>query len=287
MKEMFPDCNVVWYNKEIKQEPEGDDPEFWATWKGVIRWAMTQRAPETGPFFNKNWNYPDVVFASEEYGHKLAATVNARFVPVDISRTARDISATRIRANPFENWEYIPHVVRPYFVKRITLFGPESSGKSTLACALAKHYHTINVPEYGRMYTEAFGAEVNERDLKRITEGHLASVAAGKRQANRILIEDTDPVMTGVWSNILTGSRDKWFDDYCDYPALYILTDVDIPWEDDGTRYFRDETKRRSFYEMCEAELVSRGVRYVKVSGTVEERMATATVAIDKIILDS
>ena len=63
-----------------------------------------------------------------------------------------------------------------------------------------------------------------------------------------MLIEDTDPVLTAVWSDTLAGSRDPWFDAYRDYPDLYIFCDIDLPWVDDGTRYFHDPAVRRNFH---------------------------------------
>lgn len=277
MTEMFPDCTVVWEKRVLPQEPSGpDDTAFWDAWKQASRGAMQSA-------FGDYWNYPDVVFASEEYGHKLADTLGATFVPVDIARAARPISGTAIRNDPFGNWEFIPNAVKPHFVKRVTLFGPESTGKSTLATALGQHYNTIVIPEYGSTYTEAFGSEVNENDIQKIVQGHLASVAAGKRQANKILIEDTDPVMSGVWSDMLVGKRDAWFDTFGDYGDLYLLTDIDIPWVDDGTRYFKNDEDRKRFFDICENELIRRGINYVKVSGSHEERLATAISRIDEI----
>lgn len=273
MKELFPDCNVRWFAETVQQEPNGlEDATFWRTWQTIVQ----NYCPE-----------PDFLFASEDYGHQLAATVRAAFVPVDISRTARAVSGTAIRENPFENWQYIPHVVRPYFTRRVTLFGPESSGKSTLAQILARHYDTVVAPEYGRTYTETLGTSITADDLRKICRGHIASVAAAKRQANKILIEDTDPVMTALWSDMLLGSRDPWFDSFRDHADLYLLCDVDIPWEDDGTRYFETQADRQRFFDLCEKELLTRGVNYVKVSGTLRQRTLTAVKAIDEILIHS
>lgn len=285
MKEMFPDCHVVHETRDLLQEPRSDDDvEFWDQWKSAVRYAMQSEA-HTWSVDGSPWNYPDVVFASEDYGHKLAETVGARFVPVDISRTTRSISGTEIRENPFANWEFIPPAVRPHFVKRVCLFGPESTGKSTLAEYLGNAYKTVVAPEYGRTYTEAFGHEnLTHDDLRHIVEGHVATVAAAKRQANKILIEDTDPVMTAVWSDMLLGKRDAWFDTFADYADLYLLTDVDIPWVNDGTRYFDNDADRRRFFETCEAELVKRKVRYVKVSGDITQRVDTASKAINLLL---
>jgi HTH-type transcriptional repressor of NAD biosynthesis genes len=277
MKEMFPDCDVVWCNEVLPQEPKGpDDDAFWDIWRQTCLDAL-----------NTTWEVGDpatvdVVFASEAYGQRLASELGAEFVPVDLTRTARAISGTAIRSDPFANWEYIPDVVKPHFVKRVCVFGPESTGKSTLALALGKHYHTVVAPEYGRTYTEVFGADVNADDLRKIVHGHIASVAATKRQANRILIEDTDPVMTAVWSDLLIGQRHDWFNGFDDYADLYLLCDVDIPWVNDGTRYFSSDEKRKHFYDVCEAELKSRSVRYEVIRGGGMMRYKSAVAAIDR-----
>ena len=281
MKRLFPDCTVVWTDEVLPQEPTGEnDVEFWETWKRVVRQAMQQDARER---FGEEgigglpWNYPDVVFASEDYGHKLATTVGARFVPCDMLRQAVPTSGTNCRTDPRAQWDFLPDVVKPYFVKRVCLFGPESSGKSTLAKVLAAHMGATLVPEYGRTYTEVFGPDVGEVDLQRIVHGHMASVEAAKMQSRSpILIEDTDPIMTAVWSDMLVQKRDPWFETFKNHADLYILCDIDIPWVDDGTRYFPEEKDRRRFFEACEAELQRRNVPYVVVRGSVEDRLAQA-----------
>ncbi len=287
MKRMFDDggetCSVVWTDEVLPQEPRGeDDVEFWATWKRVIEDAQREVAyrkyDEGG---HEMMKMPDVVFASEEYGHKLAATVNARFVPCDMLRQAVPTSGTKCRTDPRAEWDFLPDVVKPYFVKRVCMFGPESTGKSTLATQLGEHFKTVVVPEYGRTYTEVFGPDVDARDLANIVNGHLASVAAAKMRSGPIMIEDTDPVMTAVWSDMLIGKRDPWFADFTDYADLYLLCDVDIPWVNDGTRYFENDADRRRFFETCENELKARGVPYVVVSGDREQRLATAIEAIE------
>lgn len=269
VREMQPNARVVWCPEVLPQEPRGeDDLEFWDVWmRSIVKYTGDSEY--------------DVVFASEHYGHRLAQELHARFVPVDISRTARDISATRVREAPFVHWEFIPKPVRPFFVKRVCLFGPESTGKSTLATQIGAHFQTVVAPEYGRTYTETFGADVSALDLQRIVQGHIAAVGAAKKQANRILVEDTDPVMTAVWSDMLIGQRHEWFAAYDDYADLYLLTDVDIPWVNDGTRYFENDEDRRRFFNTCESELIQRGVDYVRISGSRDERLASAIAAIE------
>lgn len=265
MRELFPDCRVLHLAEDVPQEP-ADHPEFWDIWRGIVQ----RYHPE--PI--------DFVFASEDYGNRLAAEVGARFVPVDIPRDAVPVSGEAIRADPFANWRYIPPPVRPYFVKKICIFGPESTGKTTLARDLAARLDTVHVPEYGRIYTDAFGTDVGNDDLLAIARGHTAATAAAARQANRVLVMDTDPLLTAVWSDMLIGARDPWFESFDDTADLYLLTGIDMDWEDDGTRYFPDGETRRRFHAVCKAELQRRGLAYVALEGGREERLARAVAAV-------
>ncbi|WP_443750421.1 AAA family ATPase [Asticcacaulis solisilvae] len=264
MRSLFPDCDVQWCHEPLPQEPAAH-PDFWPIWRDVVRRYAGQ---------------PDVVFASEPYGVRLAQETGARFVPVDPGRQAVPVSATMIRTDPFRHWPHIPAPVRPWFVRRVCLFGPESTGKSSLAVRLAVHFDTVFVPEYARTYTGVFGVRVDATDLERIAQGQAASVAAAKPQASRILVEDTDTVLTAVWSDMLLGSRTPGLGTVAEPADLYLLCDIDLPWEDDGTRYFADIADRRRFMDACRAELERRGLRYVVIHGMGEAREQAAIDAI-------
>lgn len=264
MQRLFPDCDVKWCHEPLPQEP-ADHPDFWPIWRDVVSRYVGQ---------------PDVVFASEPYGLRLAAETGARFVPVDPGRQAVPVSATQIRSDPFRHWAHIPAPVRPWFTRRVCLFGPESTGKSTLAARLAAHFGTAFVPEYARTYTDIFGARVDATDLEHIACGQIASTTAARSQANRILIEDTDAVLTAVWSDMLLGERSPGLDLVTEPADLYLLCDVDLPWDDDGTRYFADITDRRRFFDVCRAELDRRGLDYTVISGTGPAREQAAIAAI-------
>lgn len=269
MREMYPDADVRYVDAPLPQAPEDDPENFWPLWRAASLTALDSVAP-------------DVVFASEDYGHRLASELGARFVPVDIKREVQSVSGTDIRANPLRHWQFLPPAVRPHFVKRVTLFGPESTGKTTLARALAMHYGTVIAPEYGRTYTESFGMDATSaEDIRRIVVGHLAGVSAARRLANRVLIEDTDPVLTAVWSDVLLHARDPWFATFDDLADLYLLCGIDVPWEDDGIRYFPEDADRQRFYTACQSELQARGARYVAISGDGESRLARSIAAID------
>jgi HTH-type transcriptional regulator, transcriptional repressor of NAD biosynthesis genes len=273
MQQMFPDCHVIGHDKIVPQVPE-DSPDFWPIWRAISHAACPYGI--------------DFVFASEDYGQRLADEVGAQFWPVDIGRDAVPISASEIRADPASNWQFIPNAVRPYYTHKICLHGPESTGKSVLAQQLATHFETRFVPEYGRTYCEHFGVNLNASDLVTIGKTHHAITDAAMRQCNRKVILDTDPLMTAVWSDMMLGdvpgyARDPWLESFDDYADLYLLMDIDLPWKDDGTRIYGDASQRQHFFNLCKAELDARNVRYEIISGDGDIRFVAALAAIESV----
>lgn len=170
-------------------------------------------------------------------------------------------------------------------LKRVTLFGAESTGKTTLGHALARHFNTVLCLEYGRLYTQIHGREAaSAADMMEIAKGHLASRHEAEKHASRLLVEDTDPVLTQIWSDILAGGHDPWFDAFNDYPDLYLFCDIDLPWVRDDVRYFADPHDRELFHEACRQELEKRQAPYVTISGPPDRRLATAIAAVDQVL---
>lgn len=271
MQELFPYARVLHCEEDLPHTPQDAPDTVWSIWRDIVR----RYHPE--PL--------DVVFASEDYGRRLAAETGARFVPVDPQRTTFPVSASAIRRDPFGNWRHISAPARPFYLKRVTLMGAESSGKTTLSNALASHFDTVVAPEFGRFHTEVFGQSATApEDMRQIVQGHLAGRRALERRANRLLIEDTDPVLTAIWSDTLAGSRDPWFDAFDDYPDLYLLCDADIPWVNDGTRYFADPDQRMRFHRACVRELETRGVPWLLLSGGHGDRLELAVATIEGLL---
>ena len=271
MRELFPVDNVVHLTDELPQEP-AEHPDFWDLWRSALTRVLPGR--------------PDYVFASEDYGWRLAEELGAVFVPVDAARSAVPVSGTAVRTDPRANWAYIPRCVRPYFVKRVCVFGPESTGKTTLARRLADHYCTAWVPEYARTLLEARGGVVAAEDMERIARGQAASEDALARNATHILITDTDPLATLVWSDVLFGIVPEAVRSLADTRAadLYLLTDADVPWVADPVRYLPDGGQ--AFFDRCRAELDARDRRYVVVRGDWEKRFRTAAAAVEGLLCD-
>jgi NadR type nicotinamide-nucleotide adenylyltransferase len=164
--------------------------------------------------------------------------------------------------------------------KRICLHGPESTGKSTLATRLAALYGCEVVPEYGRAYCEGHGTDIGMAELVHIAETQDAmNRAAAAREGDRVLF-DTDPLITAVWAEMMFGARDPWFDAFTSYADLYLLLDIDLPFVDDGLRVYAAADQRRHFFDLCKAELDSRGVRYALIQGQGGIRFSAALDAI-------
>jgi NadR type nicotinamide-nucleotide adenylyltransferase len=266
MRELFPGCRVLGHGAPVPQAPE-EHPDFWPIWRAIVREAHPEAI--------------DLVFASEAYGARLAEEVGAAFHPVDPERAAIPVTASAIRADPWRHWQHIPAPVRPHYARTICLHGAESSGKTVLAARLAEHFATIQVPEYGRTYCESFGTDLAMQDLVAIARGHDAMTRAALRQCNRRLILDTDPLMTAVWADMLFAARDPWFDAWQGVADHYLLLDIDLPWQDDGTRFFGSADERARFQALSQAELERRGVRWTRVSGEGEARFRNALEAIE------
>lgn len=265
MKTLFPTVNVVHLDEELPQEP-AEHPDFWRLWQTALQRVLPSR--------------PEVVFASESYGRKLAEVLGGRFIPVDPDRDIRPVSGTAVRRDPFAHWDLIPPPVRAHYVKRVCVFGPESTGKSTLSRRLAAEFNTLAVPEYARTLIESQQGRLEKRHMADIARGQAASEDALAPYANRVLFTDTDPVSTCVWSETLFGRTDPVITSLADqrHYDLHLLCDVDVPWVADMVRYLPDD--RRGFLHRCERALKARGCQWVRISGDWDQRFEQAVSAV-------
>ena len=161
----------------------------------------------------------------------------------------------------------------------ICFHGAESTGKSVLAAKLARELKCPWVPEYGRTYCEVRGTDLHMHDLLEIAEGQAMAIEVAEAEQPPLLIVDTDQLMTAAWAEMLFGTVPSTL---LSYPKadLYLLFTPDVPWIDDGTRFFGKGPLRSRFAALAEQVLVSSGVPYRDVSGTWSEREAAVRTAI-------
>lgn len=273
MKRLFPYCNVVHVTDEVPQAPE-DHPDFWPIWRALLRREMPEGF--------------DIFFSSEPYGERVAAEMGAQHLPVDPDRRVAPISASQIRGAPLRHWDMIAPPARPYFLKRLSIFGPESTGKSVLAERLGAHFGTAYVPEYARTYLDPRDGRCSPSDIELIARGQMAAEAAVAEYARKILICDTDVLLTSLWSRMLFDECPEWIDETAAAQPyhLTLLTDIDAPWVDDGQRYFPDAERRRRFFALCEDALERSGRRYLRLSGGWEARFQAARAAVEALLDD-
>lgn len=167
------------------------------------------------------------------------------------------------------------------FVKKIAVVGPESTGKSTLAQALAEHYKTVWVPEYARGYLDQLMIPYEQSDLIKIANGQLRLEDEWQTIANKLLICDTNLIVIKIWSEFKFGTcseeiKEKMQNRKYD---LHLLTDIDVPWQPDPQREHPD--KRKELFELYEAELKNQNILYSIIRGENQERIESAIKTID------
>lgn len=245
---------------------------------------LPQRTKIWSTFIQKTYPPIDVVFSSEVYGEPFAMNLGAAYIPFDPPRTQVPVSATVIRQHPFRYWEYIPSIVRPYFVRKICIYGPESTGKSTLTQRLAAHYQTEFVPEVARelITSNDFTAD----DIVRIGYAQHARIEQKLQNANKLLFCDTDVITTQVYSwhylNIVPEvlydlERQMIYD-------RYFLLDIDVPWVADDLRDLGH--MREHMFTLFRQALERRNIPYILVGGTYAEREATIRKEIDRLLAE-
>lgn len=224
---------------------------------------------------------PDALFSSEAYGPPCAQTLSQALdhpvcsVMGDPSRSEVPISATQIRQAPGLHRAWLSPVVWADFVPRVVLLGGESSGKTTLAQALAQALHTNWVPEYGRELWDRQAGHLIEADMLRIAEEQTQREDRAARLARTHLICDTSPLTTLGYSLWMFGQADPALRVLAQRRyALTVLCEADIPFAQDGTR--RDAGFRAQQQAWYETQLAARGDPVVRVGGTVQQRVAAA-----------
>jgi len=170
---------------------------------------------------------------------------------------------------------------KPSSVIKIVLFGPESTGKTTLSRELAKHYQTVWVPEYAREYLQKKWDKEKKtcepEDLLPIAEGQMELENSLTHEANEVLICDTDLLETKVYS-------EAYYLGYCD-PVLetyalqntydmYFLTYIDIPWEKDDLRDKPNDRERMFLYFKDTLEKYNRNFIILKGDKTTRLKLA-------------
>jgi len=251
----------------------------------------------------------DVVFSSEDYGRDLATRMGAAHVLDDPERRRIPMSGTAARENLAQRWSQLVEPARLDLATRIVVIGAESTGTTTLAVALRRHYRArpgfeaiTEVDEYGRRFTydlhERASAEAEASglpsptidDLVWLPEhfGHIAREQTRMEQAAALdcalVIADTDAFATSLWERRYVGahSREALLAATSELPRrdLYLITDhVGVPFDQDGWR--DGEHIRPEMTRWIVDGLTARGLPWVLLRGSHQTRLDYSIEVID------
>lgn len=174
-------------------------------------------------------------------------------------------------------------------MKKIVIIGPESTGKSTLCDKLAAHYKTSWVKEYAREYLLKNGTDYTFDNLLEVAKGQLQleeTAPASHSTHHSPLIIDTNMYVMKVWCEFVFEKCHHWILNRIverNYD-LYLLCNIDLPWVKDELREYPDLKSREQLYHHYKDIMVNQNVPWIDISGTYEERLQKAIIAVDAII---
>ena len=169
---------------------------------------------------------------------------------------------------------------------KIAITGPESTGKSTLAEKLAKHFNTDFIPEYSRTYLENFEGQYTENDVVEIAKGQHNLILKEEKKSPKILIADTEIIVCKIWVEYVFKHSNETIDNILKQQDfdLYLLCDIDLPWVYDPLRENPNLEERKELFEIYRNRLKQMNVRtrhatsipFEIVRGDNEERVENA-----------
>lgn len=171
---------------------------------------------------------------------------------------------------------------------KIAMYGPESTGKTTLASQLAEEFKTNWIPEFARDYLQDkwdLKQEIcTQEDLIPIVIGQIKLENEALSQANKFLFCDTNSLVTKVFSDIYYNNCSSILEKAAKKHKydLFFLTDIDVPWEKDDLRDKPND--RKTTFEIFEKALIDNKKPYIKLSGTKEERFEKAVKIIHDLV---
>ena len=177
-------------------------------------------------------------------------------------------------------------------VKRVAVFGTESTGKTSLAQRLAVYFGEPWSAEFVREFWEMRDGKIVAADLGTIALGQIANLDAAVAQAKRVLFCDTELLTNVLWADVLfPGKCPDWVRREADLRTsefgLYLLCDTDVPFAPDPQRCFPDEQGRARSRERWREALVSRGLPFVEIHGDWPTREATAIAAVERLLSET
>ena len=232
----------------------------------------------------KEFPSTEYIFSAEEYGDYLAEYMNTKHIVFDKEKSLNQISASLIRENYFNHWDFIADSAKPFFIKKIVLLGSESTGKSMLTERLANYFNTTFVPEMARDILE-HTKDCQPFHLHQIASLHAKTILAKIKTASKLLFLDTDINITKSHSSFLFNKDleiEPWIDE-ANKADLFFFLETDCPFVQDGTRLSEDERNKLNLHH--KKFFNAHGIKYISIKGNWDERFEAMKYFVEKNLL--
>lgn len=213
-------------------------PNGWKEWSDSIKHILSENKIE-----------PSVVFTSEpqditEHERYFGCPV----VVIDANREFVNISATKIRENPYQNWSFIAQAARPFFVKKVAIIGHDKFNE--LPVKLANIYNTQYV---SNGYINYIQREIStlenkrylsENDYLRIAMLHVERMSKSLENANKLLFTSIDfGTLSNYYEQIFGKSNEVLIGLKSSYQFDLIIHENELPANSTPLQHFEIVSK--------------------------------------------
>lgn len=233
--------------------------------------------------FKKELPDYSLLITSEEYGNFVASFMNIQHIAFDINKKLYPISASAIRNDVFNNWQYVPNSVKPDLLLKVVILGTECSGKTTLTIKLAKYFNCSFVSEAGRDLI-ANSNSFNFDDLYLVATEHAKRIDKSILADSPLVIIDSDIHTTKSYSRFMFEKELEISTDIynSNRANIYLYLNNDVEYIQDGTRLSEIE---RNLLDLSHRQvLTDHNIEIIEIKGNWEERFEMAVDQINKLI---
>lgn len=233
--------------------------------------------------FKKQLPNYSLLITSEEYGNFVAAFMNIQHIAFDIPKKLYPVSATAVRNDIFNNWQYVPDCVKPDLLLKVVILGTECTGKTTLTEKLAKYFNCSFVSEAGRDII-ANSNTFTFDDLYLVATEHAKRIEKSILADSPLLIIDTDIHTTKSYSRFTFEKeleiRTEIYN--TNKANLYLYLNNDVEYLQDGTRLSEEE---RNLLDLSHRQVLKdHNIEFTEITGDWVERFVKAVEHINKLI---
>lgn len=272
----FPHVRIFVLEDEAPSKEAYTEETWYADARKVKEFAGE---PITAVFFGDD-------YAPDSMWTKCYPEAEAVILPRD------GFSSTAIRKSPLACWDMMPDYVRSYFVKKVLLIGTESTGKSTLAASLARHYNTCFLEEVGRDISMRSGTDrwMLPRDFTDILLQHKVKQLEMISRANRVFFEDTNCLTTLFYIDFLEGEEKERNRNLAEAISalneydLVLLPGPDVDFVQDGDRSPEIAADRRKYTDLLRKMCEGHGLQMTELNGDYEQRYRKAVELVDRLL---